>query len=775
MNKSKLGLPKYESKSMKLPVICPEKECCCGKKGCTPGKGLPKIILIGNPNVGKSSLFNALSGSYTLVSNYPGTSVEITHGKARIGEKEYEIIDTPGMYSLLPVSEEERVSQILLFEENPSVYLHVVDARNLRRMLSFTLQLLEAEVPLILVLNMMDEAEERGIEIDISELSRSLVIPVVGTVSSEGKGIEELKAAISEFPSGDNAQKFRQKLDYGSEIEPYIKAIEEFFGPVKEAGISKRAISLLLLQEDRTALEYLRRAEKAPNCGEEGREKSSEEIRKFAEAASKISEVPLSYLFTLKRQERVNGIVEQIMEIPERIESKNSGKAGKIRAEERSEKASITGAEEGTGKIENSACALWGKTKSEQAINRAGKSEKLKTQNRSKTQSGSKTQNRNLDFSDKIDSILIHPVLGIPVLFLILYFGLYLFVGVFAAGNVVDFLENTLFGTYINPFVTEKFISLVPYPALQDLFVGEYGIFTQAVTYAIALILPIVGAFFLVFSIIEDTGYLPRLGLLLDGMFKKIGLSGRAVIPMVLGFGCSTMATMVTRTLETKRERLIANILLALAIPCSAQLGIILSILSGNPKSLLIWAIVIILEFVMIGLLASRILPGEAPTFILEMPPLRKPKLSNILAKTYSRMHWYFLEVLPLFVLASVLIWIGRLTGLFALALKVIEYPTVWIGLPPDAADVFLFGFFRRDFGAAGLYGMHDSGLLTGVQLLVAAITLTLFMPCIAQFMMTIKERGFKTALAISGFIFPFAFLTGFIVNTLLKALGVGL
>jgi ferrous iron transport protein B len=138
-------------------------------------------------------------------------------------------------------------------------------------------------------------------------------------------------------------------------------------------------------------------------------------------------------------------------------------------------------------------------------------------------------------------------------------------------------------------------------------------------------------------------------------------------------------------------------------------------------------------------------------------------------------MHWYFLEVLPLFVLASVLIWIGKLTGLFALVLKVIEYPTAWIGLLPDAADVFLFGFFRRDFGAAGLYEMHDSGLLTGMQLVVAAIIFTLFMPCIAQFMMTIKERGLKTALAISGFIFPFAFFTGFIVNNLLKLLGVNL
>jgi ferrous iron transport protein B len=737
---------------MKLPVICPEGECCCGNEECTPGKGLPKVVLIGSPNVGKSSLFNALSGSYTLVSNYPGTSVEISRGKSKIGKKEYEIIDTPGMYSLLPVSEEERVSQLLLFEEEPSVYLHVVDARNLRRMLSLALQLLEARLPIILVLNMMDEAEERGIEIDISELSRSLGIPVIGTVSSEGKGIEELKIAISEFIP-NNARNI-QKLDYGTEIEPYLEAIENLLGPAKEIGISKRALSLLLLQEDRTALEYLLRVEKSPELGEAGICKGYKEIRKLVETASKASAVPLSYLFTLKRQERVNGIVERVMEIPERMERKNHGKTG------------ITGLEEGGSRKEereNSASPVQEKAKSGTEVKRSGTDKKIRT------------QKRNIDFSEKIDSILIHPVLGIPVLFLVLYFGLYQFVGVFAAGTVVDFLENTVFGEHINPLVTGLFTSFIPSPALQDLFVGEYGIFTQAVTYAIALILPIVGAFFLVFSIIEDTGYLPRLSLLLDGMFKKIGLSGRAVIPMVLGFGCSTMATMVTRTLETKRERLIANILLALAIPCSAQLGIILSILSGNPKALPIWAGVIMLEFILIGYLASRVLPGEAPTFILEMPPLRLPKLSNVLVKTYSRMHWYFLEVLPLFVVASILIWIGRLTGIFELALKVMEYPTVWIGLPPNAADVFLFGFFRRDFGAAGLYGMYDSGLLTGLQLVVAAITLTLFMPCIAQFMMTVKERGLKTALGISGFIFPFAFLTGFIVNTLLTALGVNL
>ncbi|TFH03141.1 MAG: ferrous iron transport protein B, partial [Methanosarcina sp.] len=666
--------------------MCPEKECCRGKKECTPGKGLPKIVLVGSPNVGKSSLFNALSGSYTVVSNYPGTSVEISRGKGRIGDREYEIIDTPGMYSLLPVSEEERVSQRLLFDEKTFVCLHVVDARNLRRMLSFTLQLLEARLPLILVLNMMDEAEERGIEIDIKGLSGFLGIPVVGTVSSERKGIEELKASIMEFTH----KKSTQEIDYGPEVKPYISEIESLLGVTEETGISKRSLALLLLQGDRTALDFVYSPEEAYRHKSEGGKNGFEECQKLAEIASLKAEVPLSYLFTLKRQELVNEIVEQVMGV--------QGREKEAAQETKTEKK--------------------------------------------------KRDTKKILLAENIDSMLTHPLLGIPVLFLVLYFGLYLFVGVFAAGTLVDFLENRVFGEHINPLVTTWFTSLVPYPALQDLFVGEYGIFTQAVTYAIALILPIVGAFFLVFSVIEDTGYLPRLGLLLDGMFKKIGRSGRAVIPMVLGFGCSTMATMVTRTLETKRERLISTILLALAIPCSAQLGIILSVLSGNPNGLIVWAGVIVLEFAFIGYLAARILPGEAPTFILEMPPLRIPRLSNIAVKTYSRMHWYFLEVMPLFVLASVLIWIGRLTGLFALALKAMEYPTVWIGLPSDAADVFLFGFFRRDFGAAGLYGMHEAGLLTGVQLVVAAVTLTLFMPCIAQFMMTVKERGFKMALA---------------------------
>lgn len=259
---------------MKLPLICPKGECCCGKKECTPGKGLPKIVLVGSPNVGKSSLFNALSGSYTVVSNYPGTSVEVSRGKSRIGYREYEIIDTPGMYSLLPVSEEERVSQRLLFDEKTFVYLHVVDARNLRRMLSFTFQLLEARLPLILVLNMMDEAKERGIEIDIQKLSNLLGVSVIGTVSSEKKGIEGLKASISNYIPEENIH----KINYGLEIEPYISEVEEsWLKAIEEARVSKRALALLLFLGDRTALEYMGIPEKEYGNKSESHKKDFED------------------------------------------------------------------------------------------------------------------------------------------------------------------------------------------------------------------------------------------------------------------------------------------------------------------------------------------------------------------------------------------------------------------------------------------------------------------------------------------------------------------
>lgn len=378
-------------------------------------------------------------------------------------------------------------------------------------------------------------------------------------------------------------------------------------------------------------------------------------------------------------------------------------------------------------------------------------------------------------FNERLSRAMMHPFIGAVILLIVLYFGLYQFVGVFGAGTLVGFIENTIFGAWINPWATRLIENLIPLKVFQDLFIGDYGIITLGLTYAFALILPIVGTFFIVFSVIEDSGYLPRLAMLIDRIFKQIGLSGRAVIPMVLGFGCDTMATIVTRTQETVRERVITTLLLALAIPCSAQLGVIFAILSGKPESLLIWAGVVTLIFLLVGFLAAKIIPGKPASFYMEVPPLRLPKLSNVLIKTYSRLQWYFMEVFPIFILASFLLWLGDLTGLLDIISRGLSPVMTWMGLPAKTGFVFLYGFFRRDFGAAGLYDMQASGAIGGVPLLVAAVVLTLFIPCIAQFSVMLKERGWKTALAITGFIFPFAFFIGYLLNLILAGIGVSL
>ena len=290
-------------------------------------------------------------------------------------------------------------------------------------------------------------------------------------------------------------------------------------------------------------------------------------------------------------------------------------------------------------------------------------------------------------------------------------------VGVLGAQTLVGFLEETVFGAYINPWVDRVLATLIPWAAVRSLIGGEYGVITLGLRYSVALILPIVGTFFIAFSIIEDSGYLPRLALLVDRVFKRIGLNGRAVIPMVLGFGCDTMATVVTRTLETRRERLISTVLLSLAIPCSAQLGVLLGLLAGQPAYFIAWAAIVGGVFLLVGFLAARLMPGEQPTFYMELPPLRLPSPVNVLVKTYTRMEWYLREVLPMFVLASVLIWVGQLTGLFDVIVGALVPVMRWIGLPDDAA---VTGVLASINGAgepiAGLYacGNDASSIFRG-------------------------------------------------------------
>lgn len=641
----------------------------------------PNIILVGSPNVGKSVLFNALTGSYTTVSNYPGTSVEVSRGYSTISGQRYQVLDTPGMYSLMPITEEERVARNILFSEDIHVVVHVIDARNIERMLPMTIQLIESGLPVILAVNIMDEAERIGMAIDFSLLQEKLGIPVVEAAFARKRGFEDLHKAIATFDSTSQAT-----FSYASDLERDISSVADLLHG--EYSVDKKSLALLLMQKDDDIHQQVENVEgdRYP------------EIEKMVLSVVFERRADLHLRISLERRHVCRGLLDGVV---------------------------------------------------------------------------SQHEGRRTPFAERLSTLCMKPLTGVPILMVALYFGLFKFVGGFGAGTLVDFLEGSLFEAYLNPWAELLGADYLKWDWLRELVVGEYGIFTLGVRYAVAIILPIVGTFFIAFSIIEDSGYFPRLALLVDRLFKYFGLSGRAVIPMVLGFGCDTMATMVTRTLESVRERIIATVLLALAIPCSAQLGVIMALLSDVPGALAVWLICLVLVFLLIGILAAKLMPGEQPMFYMEIPPLRLPQFRNVMVKTMTRMHWYFLEIFPLFIIASIILWAGKMTGLLEWLIRVMEPAMSALGLPLQTAAVFILGFFRRDFGAAGLYDMQSSGLLSPVQLTVAAVTLTLFVPCVAQFLMMQKERGWKVSLTIFLFVTFFAFGFGCLLNFVLLETGV--
>ena len=285
------------------------------------------------------------------------------------------------------------------------------------------------------------------------------------------------------------------------------------------------------------------------------------------------------------------------------------------------------------------------------------------------------------------------------------------------------------------------------------------------------LVLPIVTTFFLAFSILEDSGYLPRLAIMFNRAFKTMGLNGKAVLPMVLGLGCDTMATVSTRILETRKERIMVTLLLALGVPCSAQLGVILGMLGQvSGVGVLIWVGVVLGTMMLVGLLAAKLLPGERSDFILELPPLRLPHLDNILVKTLARLEWYLKEVLPLFIIGTLLLFLLDKTGVLVIAEQVASPVVVgMLGLPTAATGAFLIGFLRRDYGAAGLFTLMLAGQLDSRQVIVSLIVITLFIPCIANVLIIIKEYGGRVATAVVFTVFPLAFVVGGVVNGVLR------
>jgi ferrous iron transport protein B len=636
-----------------------------------------KMILIGNPNVGKSVIFGLLTGKYVTVSNYPGTTVEVSYGNASIGNKKVLIIDSPGVNNLTPMSEDEKVTRDILLKEKPEAVVLVADAKNLKRALMLLMQIAEMDLSCVLDLNMEDEAKTRGIEIHYERLSELLHIEVIGTVAPQRKGIQLLKNALL------NPRRPSLDAHYHPTIEEYCKTISAV---LPEANISKRSLSLMILSGDESLKEWL-----ITNIRTEDLKKI-EDLRD--EAQSKLKE-PIPYLISKSRINLAEHIVREVQK------------------------------------------------------------------NRT-VQSGIVFQGLN--------KWTTHPVLGIPVL-LIVIFTFYEFVGNFGAGFLVNFFEEVIFSTYLTPVIDKTVKSLIHVSFFQDMLIGPYGIFTMALTYALGIILPITTTFFLAFGFLEDSGYLPRLAVVSDKAFRFLGLNGKAILPMILGLGCGTMATMSTRILETNREKIIATFLIALAIPCSAQLGVVFGMLGTlSLRATLWWAGCILLVLILAGYLASKVVPGEKPDFFIELPPLRMPAVGNIVMKTLSRIEWYLKEAVPLFILGTLILFL--LDKMKVLGwLESVSAPVVvhFLGLPSKTTGAFLMGFLRRDYAAAGMFNLARQGMLNENQVIVSLVTLTLFVPCLANFFMIVKERGTRTAFFMMALIIPFALLVGgtlsFILN----------
>ncbi|HRI47824.1 MAG TPA: ferrous iron transport protein B, partial [Ignavibacteriaceae bacterium] len=644
-----------------------------------------KVVLVGNPNVGKSLFFNHLSGVYVDVSNFPGTTVSITKGIY----KNFNIYDTPGIYGVSSFNDEEKVARDIILDAD--IILNVVNSIHLERDLFLTLQLIEMGKKVTVILNFFDEVQKREIKIKPEALSELLGVEVITTSAIKKIGFDKLDFAIEQAKVGKQNKELHEVLH----------------NTLNRVG--SQAEALMVLEGD------IHIAEKhGVECG------TADERE----------------IIYIERRNRVNEIVSEV-----EYEDSSKGK-----------------------------------------------------------------------FLNFIGRLSLNPYTGIPVLGVILVL-LYFFIGDFVAQRVVDFTENTIgkgyVEYYIKAYIAEFTPSEIKVTLLDDneeliqektytftssiledaekfsefksfsrqpnaevdfyfsngfvrLFFGEFGVISMTITYLIFLLLPLVMAFYFAMAMLEDSGYLPRLATMMDRVMTKIGLNGRAVIPIMLGFGCVTMATITTRLLGSEREKTIATAILQFVIPCSAQLAVIAVLMSSAGfTALMIYIAVIFAVLIGLSTTLNRFLPGQSTPLLIDLPMMRLPEMDNVFKKTFFRTYGFMKEATLWFFIGALFIGILEVTGILYLFQDILApITTAWLKLPKETATAFVMGVVRRDFGAAGLFDLS----LTSMQITVALITITIFVPCIASFMVMLNERGLKEGLIIWLGTWFFAFFVGGLV-----------
>lgn len=605
---------------------CPAKEKVQKHTGVSNDK--TKVILAGNPNVGKSVLFGALTGVYAEVSNYPGTTVAVTKTKTDYAE----VIDTPGAYSLGNFSDDERVTKEIISEAD--IVVNIVSATSLERDLFLTCQLIDLKIPLIIVVNQLDEAHSGGIDIDFKKLEEELGVRVFPTIATKKQGIAE----IIDYLRGGNFEVSVKTTDFSNKM---------FEG--KNISRSDRVKALLTLE-----------------C---------------AHLNSKECEI--------LHAERIHFINNTI------------------------KKAVIFNAPK----------------------------KRLIT---------------------SIEHFLFNPVTGFITTIFVLYL-LFEIVGVYISGNVVDYVYGGL-EEHFCPALQDFADKYIKNKLIVEILAGEFGVFTMALSIIIGVLVPLLTAFYFFMAMLEDSGYLPRMSVFCDEMLKKIGLNGRAVIPLILGLGCTTMGTITSRILPTSKERMITIALLGISVPCAAQQGIIVVLLAsiGGLKVWLMYLFVLFTIMAITGTLLNKFSKGKTSDLFISLPPIRLPGILNVLKKTAFRMVSFLKEATGFFVLSSIVISIMNYFGWLKLIERALEPIVVnMLHLPASFSNVFIMGLIRRDLASAGLFEMADTANMSPLQIFVSAVVITLFVPCIAMLIMVFKERGIKEGVILWLSAFCIAILTG--------------
>jgi ferrous iron transport protein B len=670
-----------------------------------------KIALVGQPNSGKSTLFNAVAGYRSLTANFPGTTVEYAGGRARVNGEVLDLVDLPGLYSLNPANPAETCSREFLLAGDWDVVVNVVDASQLARSLELTLELLELEAPLVVCLNMMDEAARKGIVIDVPALADALGAPVVETIATRGQGIlETFRVAIRlqrKRPSSSP-----RAFPYAPEVEATVRGLAAALGAAAH-GLPPGA----------------RQISQLDNVGHSGETTTTAPCAVVEPVTADAARFPALRFRALQllqsdpqRVAQLDPATAEAAESAQRQVAKHLGQPADV---------VISAAR-------HSACLNLFEHVAQVARPRA-------------------------DWREQVDRVLMHPIWGYVFLALIFlgFFRLVFDVGKLAEAHILAAFDGLVapLGHLLAP-------SSLGFAVAKGALLGTAGAF--------AIVLPYLLPFLIGLSVLEDAGYLARVGYLMDAVMHRLGLHGTATIPILLGYGCSVPAVMATRLLTSRRDRFVAAFL-AVLVPCAARMTVIMALVGFYLGAY--WALgIYVLNLAVVtlaGNILAKIWPEVAPGMLMEVPPYHHPTLRVVLLKTWWRLREFVVVALPLLIVGSAVLGLIEFFGWQPVINAALSPLTALLGLPTAVGLTLIFGVLRKELSllmlmqALGTTDVH--AVMTSAQIIIFTLFVTFYLPCLATLASMGRELGRKLTAAAATALLLLAIVIGLIARGVLS------